>query len=170
MIIGEKKLQEIFPNFKEDIKGNGIDLRIGEVYIINRKKTKECGCVNDNKRPPEYAVIKKDHKDKYTFRPKNFYMIKADRPIHIPHGYTQNYYLRSTFARCGIILTDAVGDDGFQGTLMFGIYNSGPVDVHAGFNERIVQAITTKNDGTTTEYDGSYQHDRIYEEKGNLRK
>ena len=170
MIIGEKTLKEKFPEHREDIKGNGIDLRIGEVYIINRKKTGKCGSVNGEKQPPEYAKINTNGNGEYVFRPKNFYFIRADRPIHIPHGYTQNYYIRSTFSRCGLILTDAVGDDGFQGTLMFGIYNSGPVEVHAGSNERIVQAITTKNDGTSTEYDGSYQHDKIYEEKGNLRK
>ena len=173
MIIGHETLKKLFPNFKEDIAENGIDLRIGEVYIINKKKSNEnggVGCINDEKLPPIYSKVKTEGKDHYIFEPHNFYFIKIDRPIHIPQGYIQTYYLRSTFSRCGLILTDAVGDDGFAGTLMLGIYNSGPAPVHAGFNERIIQAVTMTNDGTATSYEGSYQKDELYNKTGTLEK
>ena len=170
-VIGNKKLKELFPTFKDDVAENGIDLRIGELYIINKKQSNEngwVGCVNDEKMPPTYAEVKKEGRDHYILEPKNFYFAKIDRPIHIPKGYIQQYYLRSTFSRCGLILLDSVGDSDFNGTLMLGIYNSSPVPVHIGYNERIIQAVTIKTDGTDISYDGSYQKDRIYDEKRNL--
>lgn len=170
-IVGHDNLKKLFPNFNEDVQENGIDLRIGELYLINKKQSDHngwVGCIDDEKLPPTYALVKKDNKDHYILRPKNFYFIKIDRPIHIPQGYIQQYYLRSSFSRCGLILTDAIGDSGFQGTLMLGLYNSGPVDVHMGFNERIIQAVTIKTDGTETSYKGSYQNDELYKEKENL--
>ena len=170
-VIGNKKLKELFPTFKDDVAENGIDLRIGELYIINKKQSNEngwVGCVDDEKLPPTYAEVKKEGRDHYILEPKNFYFAKIDRPIHIPKGYIQQYYLRSTFSRCGLILLDSVGDSDFNGTLMLGIYNSSPVPVHIGYNERIIQAVTIKTDGTDISYDGSYQKDRIYDEKRNL--
>ena len=171
MIIGHKNLTKLFPDFKDDIAENGIDLRIGELYIINKKQSNHngmVGCIKDVKLPPTYSKISKEHKNHYVLRPKNFYFIQIDRPIHIPKGHIQQYYLRSTFSRCGLILTDAIGDSDFNGTLMLGAYNSGPVDIHVGFNERIIQAVTIKTDGTDTSYNGSYQNDELYKEKGNL--
>lgn len=170
-VIGNRKLKEMFPTFKDDVAENGIDLRIGELYIINKKESDHngwVGCVDDEKMPPSYAEVRKEGRDHYILEPKNFYFARIDRPIHIPKGYIQQYYLRSTFSRCGLILLDSVGDSDFNGTLMLGIYNSSPVQVHMGFNERIIQAVTIKTDGTDISYDGSYQKDRIYNEKRNL--
>lgn len=172
-VVGHNNLVEMFPTFKDDVAENGIDLRIGELYIINKKESDSngwVGCVDDEKLPPSYAEVSKEGKDHYVLEPKNFYFAKIDRPIHIPKGYIQQYYLRSTFSRCGLILTDAIGDSDFNGTLMLGIYNSGPVAVHMGFNERIIQAVTIPTDGSETSYSGSYQNDKIYDEKGNLGK
>ena len=169
MIVGHGNLQKLFPEFREDIQENGIDLRIGELYIINPFNHifcgQEIGCINDKKYPPEYYPIKKEDKSHYVLKPGIFYFGKIDRPIHIPKGYIQQYYLRSSFSRCGLILTDAIGDMGFNGTLMFGLYNSGNSEVHMGFNERIIQAVTIKTDGTALEYNGDYQNDKIYKEQ-----
>ena len=164
-IIGHDNLKKLFPNFREDIQENGIDLRIGELYIINKKESKKIGCIKDKKHPPTYAKIPLKH-DEYQLEPQNFYFAKIDRPIHIPRGYIQQYYLRSSFSRCGLILTDAIGDSDFQGTLMFGLYNSSPVTISVGVNERVIQAVTIRTDGTDKSYNGSYQNDKIYEHRG----
>ena len=172
-VVGHENLKKMFPNFKDDVAENGIDLRVGELYIINNIQSNFngwVGCVDDEKMPPTYSEIKKEGKDHYILEPHNFYFIKIDRPIHIPKGYIQQYYLRSTFSRCGLILTDAIGDSDFKGTLMLGIYNSSPIQVHMGHNERVIQAITIKTDGTETSYNGSYQNDKIYKEQENLGK
>lgn len=162
-VIGQGTLRKLFPEFKEDIGENGIDLRVGEVYLINKKKTVLNGCVNENKYPPVYSLVEKKDKEHYILEPGNFYFIRVDRPIHIPKGYIQQYYPRSSFSRCGVFLNDAIGDSGFKGTLMFGLYIASPVPVSMGFNERVIQAVTMKTDGTETLYDGDYQNDKIYE-------
>ena len=161
MIIGHDKLLELFPEFTDCIKENGIDMKIGKVeHTINKQK--RIGCVDGEKHLPKtYEVRAFD--GVYKFYPHNYYTIVVDRPIKIPYGYCQFYFIRSTFARCGLILTDAVGDNGFDGTLRLGIYNANNIPVYAGLNEAIIQAVTIKNDGTAKVYDGDYQGDKIYE-------
>ena len=160
MILGHDKLLELFPEFEDCIKENGLDLKIGKVeHTVNRQGV--IGCVDGEKHLPKtYTVEPMD--GNYVFYPHNFYTIVVDRPIKIPDGYCQFYFIRSTFARCGLILTDAVGDNGFDGTLRLGIYNGSNLKVTAGLNEAIIQAVTIKNTGATA-YNGDYQGDKIYE-------
>ena len=161
MIIGNESLKELFPEFEDCIQENGIDLRIGKVeHTVNKQK--RIGSINGEKNLPKtYEVRAFD--DVYKFYPHNYYTIVVDRPIRIPDGYCQFYFIRSTFARCGLVLTDAVGDNGFDGTLRLGIYNANNIPIYAGLNEAIIQAVTIRNDGTAKTYDGEYQEDKIYE-------
>ena len=162
MIIGNKSLKDLFPNFEEDIKENGIDLRIGKVEHTTNRNNKLIGCIDGEKHlPVTYEVAPSD--GVYKFYPHNYYTIVIDRPIHIPNGYCQFYFIRSTFARCGLVINDAVGDNGFTGTLRIGVYNANNLTITCGQNEAIIQAVTIKNDGTATEYDGNYQGDKAYE-------
>lgn len=164
MIIGHDKLMELFPEFKDDIKENGIDMRIGKVEHTTNKYNELVGCVDGEKHLPRTYEIKPDSKSGcYKFYPNNYYTIVIDRPISIPDGYCQFYFIRSTFARCGLMINDAVGDNGFEGTLRIGVYNANNIPVTAGPNEAIIQAVTIKNDDTATTYNGTYQGDKIYE-------
>lgn len=158
MIIGRKKLIEMFPNFAKDVQQNGIDLRVGSIRKII--KTEDIGCVRDNKMLPMYEEVDLDLADGYyRLKPKTYYNVVIDRDIEIPNGYTQLYYIRSTFTRCGLLLLSSVGDNGFKGRLMMGLYNVSDSDILIGNNERIIQAITFENDGTASLYDGTYQED-----------
>ena len=162
MIIGNENLKDLFPEFEDCIRENGIDLKIGSVEHTTNRGNKLIGCLDGEKHLPQtYEVMPSD--GVYKFYPHNYYTIVVDRPIRIPDGYCQFYFIRSTFARCGLVLTDAVGDNGFDGTLRLGIYNANNIPVYAGLNEAIIQAVTIKNDGTAKEYDGEYQEDKIYE-------
>ena len=164
MIIGNENLKELFPSFEEDVKENGIDLRIGKVEHTTNKYNELVGCVDGEKHLPRTYEIKPDSKSGcYKFYPNNYYTIVIDRPISIPDGYCQFYFIRSTFARCGLMINDAVGDNGFEGTLRIGVYNANNIPVTAGPNEAIIQAVTIKNDDTATTYNGTYQGDKIYE-------
>jgi len=164
MIIGHDKLMELFPEFKDDIKENGIDLRIGKVEHTTNKYNELIGCIDGEKHLPRTYEIKPDSKSgNYKFYPNNYYTIVVDRPIKIPEGYCQFYFIRSTFARCGLMINDAVGDNGFEGTLRIGVYNANNIPITAGPHEAIIQAVTIKNDDTATNYDGDYQGDKVYE-------
>lgn len=167
-VVGRGELLKLFPDFKEDVAENGIDLRIGSIKQLKSRQENVIGCVDDEKLVPEYEETNPTFihgKKAYIIQPNHWYFITVDRPIHIPDGYTQLYLLRSTFVRCGLILGSAVGDNDFNGTLMMSIYNASKHPVYVGANERIIQAVTFYNDGTASCYDGSYQNDKIYEEK-----
>ena len=154
MIIGNETLKSLFPSFEEDVKENGIDLRIGmlEGFVQDNKIV---GVVDDEKYLPETYPIKARN-GMYELLPNNYYLLTVDREIWIPDGYCQIYLLRSTFVRCGLILSNGVGDNDYQGHLQFGIYNPTNHSIFIGENERIVQALTIKNDGTAKNYRGDY--------------
>jgi deoxycytidine triphosphate deaminase len=61
------------------------------------------------------------------------------------------------------MINDAVGDNGFTGTLRIGVYNANNIPITAGPHEAIIQAVTIKNDDTATTYNGDYKEDKIYE-------
>ena len=166
MIVGRDNLKKLFPNCAEDVQENGIDLRIGELYEIDTVNSNQIiGCVDDEKFLPELKKVDLFDDDIYVLHPKKYYFVKVDRDIEIPHNYTQTYAIRSTFARCGLLLISSVGDDGFCGRLMMGLYNTNKITpICMGKNERIIQAITYQNDGTASQYDGSYQNNKIYSE------
>lgn len=173
MIVGRDNLIKMFPNFKDDIQENGIDLRVGEVYelsddLIHYNGGQIIGCINDKKFLPNLKKVEltdftgfADGGAVYVLEPRQFYFIKVDRDIEIPHGYCQCYFIRSTFTRCGLRLLDSWGDDGFKGRLMLGLYNTNKATpIVMGANERIIQAVTIENDGTASEYNGSYQNNK----------
>lgn len=169
MIVGRGNLLKLFPSFAEDVQENGIDLRVGKIYQIEDDyPNRILGCIDGNKFLPtldEIEVNYIDNEPVYVLEPMKYYFVKTDREIKIPHGYTQTYLIRSTFARCGLLLISSVGDDSFEGTLMMGLYNTNRnVPIFVGANERIIQAVTYRNDGTASEYNGSYQNDKAYED------
>lgn len=163
MIVGRENLIKLFPNFAEDVQENGIDLRVGKLYTIDEYEDNVVGCKNDEKFLPKLVEVDVNDSDYYLLKPKKYYFVKVDREIEIPHNYTQTYLIRSTFARCGLLLISSVGDDSFKGTLMMGLYNTNEkLNIIVGKNERIIQAVTYENDGTAKAYDGSYQNNKVY--------
>lgn len=166
MIVGRENLIKMFPDFKDDVAENGIDLRVGELYEIDENQDFKIGCVDDEKYLPKLNKIEcNGFGTYYILEPQKYYFVEVDRDIHIPDGYTQTYAIRSTFARCGLLLISAIGDNNFNGRLMMGLYNTNKkVPIHIGKNERIIQAVTYQNDGTASNYEGSYQNNKIYNE------
>ena len=83
MIIGNESLKDLFPEFEDCIKENGIDLKIGSVEHTTNKGNKLIGCVDGEKHlPVTYEVAPSD--GVYKFYPHNYYTIVIDRPIKIP--------------------------------------------------------------------------------------
>lgn len=167
MLVGRDNLIELFPDFKDDVQENGIDLRIGELYTIaDDYPNRVIGCIGDEKFLPtleKEEITYLDDEPVYMLEPMKYYFVKVDKDIHIPDGYTQTYYIRSTFARCGLLLISSVGDNNFSGRLMMGLYNTNRnVPIFIGANERIIQAVTYQNDGTASNYDGVYQNNKAY--------
>ena len=49
MIVGHDKLLELFPDFKDCIKENGLDLKIGKVENTTNRDNKLIGCIDGTK-------------------------------------------------------------------------------------------------------------------------
>ena len=149
MMLGEKELIKLFPNFKDLVQPSGIDLELDKIYT-----QKSAGSLIDNeKNLPE---LKEMEGDIYTLKPHTAYLASIKRKVKIPKGYTMLYLPRSTLLRSFISVQTAVGDPGFYGTLMFMIYNHGDFEYKIKSGDRIDQAVVFPVEGSG-EYDGSYQ-------------
>lgn len=151
IMLGEKELRKLFPEFEDSIQPSGIDLKLDKVF-----EEAGSGSLIDNKKnlPPLREVECVD--EVYTLKAKTSYSVSITGKIKIPVGYTMLYLPRSTLLRSFISVHTAVGDPGFYGTLQFMIVNNGDYDFEIKKGERIVQAVVFKVEGSG-EYDGSYQ-------------
>ena len=149
MMLGEKELVVLFPDFADLVQPSGIDLALDKIY------TQESGgsLIDNEKNLPD---IKEMEGPIYTLKPHTAYLASIDRKIKIPKGYTMLYLPRSTLLRSFISVQTAVGDPGFYGTLMFMIYNHGDYEYKIKKGDRIAQAVVFPVEGSG-EYNGSYQ-------------
>ena len=71
MIIGNENLKDLFPEFEDCIKENGIDLSIGKVEHTTNRNNKLIGCIDGEKHlPVTYEVAPSD--GVYKFYPHNY--------------------------------------------------------------------------------------------------
>ena len=151
MMLGEKELVKLFPDFADLVQPSGIDLALDKIYTQQGPGS----LIDNEKNLPE---IKEVEGDVYTLKPHTAYLASIDRKIKIPKGYTMLYLPRSTLLRSFISVQTAVGDPGFYGTLMFMIYNYGDFEYKIKKGDRIAQAVVFPVKGSG-EYDGSYQEE-----------
>ena len=59
MIIGNENLKELFPEFEDCIKENGIDLKIGSVEHTTNRNNKLIGCIDGEKHLPVTYEVKR---------------------------------------------------------------------------------------------------------------
>lgn len=162
MILGEEILKKMYPDFKDDLTPNGIDLRCSELFYINN--TTDVGMYDEKKFLPKHSSAKLSKKqtrsgklvEGWYLSPGVGYIINVDRKMKIPQDIVQLYYPRSTLLRSGVVLHTAVGDSGFNNTLSFLIINEGDNSFFLGKGERFCQAVSFEVEGGGT-YDGDYQ-------------
>lgn len=150
-MLGEEKLKELFPDFKDLVQPSGIDLELDKIYT----QESEGSLIDNEKNLPE---IKELDGPIYTLKPHTAYLASIKRKIKIPKGYTMLYLPRSTLLRSFISVQTAVGDPGFYGTLMFMIYNHGEYEYKIKSGDRIAQAVVWPVEGSGV-YNGSYQEE-----------
>ena len=133
IMLGEKELVKMFPDFADLVQPSGIDLELDRIYT-----QESAGSLIDNeKKLPE---IKEMEGEIFTLKPHTAYLASIKRKIKIPKGYTMLYLPRSTLLR----------------SLMFMIYNHGEYEYKIKSGDRIAQAVVFAVEGSG-EYNGSYQ-------------
>ena len=165
MIVGEKKLRELYPNLDEDqYQPAGIDLKLGKIMKFNTKGENVYGLVNGQKYLPKQEELS-DSAIKmgagklevgYMLEPHIPYIAVVDKKMKIPKNYLQRYYPRSSLLRAGVDVRTAIGDPGFNGYLSFLIINHLDVPFFIQKGERFAQMVLEEVDGVMEGYDGDY--------------
>ncbi len=134
----------IEPFNEKNLTPNGYDLTIEEIYI---KK-------NDEHIKQGTAVIP----------PLTWFAISTKEFIKMGSQITSQLWIRSSYARRGILASFGKVDAGFHGTLTFGCFNAShePVEIQIGdrFCQIIFEQLSSVPDALYSQRSGTYQNQR----------
>lgn len=95
---------------------------------------------------------------KLSIEPGRYSLVASMERVELGRGVIAHLYLRSSFAREGLIGSFAVVDPGFRGQLTMAIHNSGANPITIQKHEKVVQIVFHKLGRMATEgYKGVYQ-------------
>jgi len=132
----------ISENFSpESLTPNGYDLRVGKVRIPGNEDS-----------------------DMAEIPPLTFFLVSTLEYLNIPGDTMGQIWIRSSYARKGIIASFGAVDSGFKGNLTLSFFNGSQAAVKISKGERVAQIIFHGLDkGAEMKYgerSGNYQHSR----------
>jgi deoxycytidine triphosphate deaminase len=145
-------------------EGAGFDLRLGEVYKISgsaflgeiERKTPEVKSIKSYKKGKKMSI---------TIKPGDFYLVKTIEKINLPVDLSAVIIPRTTTFRSGIFIRTGPIQPGYQGELIFGLKNEGPVPVKIEMGARFVHLIFHEIKGGGSMYRGQWQGGRVTTKK-----
>lgn len=174
MILGVKKLLQLVKEKKlveslserelKNPEGAGFDLRIGEIY--NLSGSGFLG-VEERKTPSVKLVVKFDSQKKtsFVFKPGQYYLMKTIEKVNMPENILILFRPRTTIFRSGLMIFTGNVSPGYQGELVFGIVNLGPIEIRIELGARVVHAMFFEVKGKTNSYRGQWQGGRVATKK-----
>ena len=132
-------------NFVEDnLTPNGYDLTIEEIYIFSTGETIKEGIAS--------------------IPPGSGFAVSTKEFVRCPPDLAATLWIRTTWARKGIIASFGMIDAGFHGTLTLAAYNSSgkPVEIDIGnrFAQMVFHRMETRSEKTYDLRSGNYQGQR----------
>ena len=174
MILGTNKLLELIQKNglvrgldEKDInvEGCGIDLRIGELYEMEKGK----GFIyRQTRKTPPYKLIakfKEKGNKKVKLKVGKFYIGKTIEIIDTPENLFGIFIARGTFFASGVLILGFRVDPGYKGNFRFHLINLGGSDFEIEMGSRIANMIFLQVDGKTTPYKGQWQGGRAFIKK-----
>ncbi len=171
MILGTDKLLHLIRNKNLiqgldekdiNIEGCGIDLRIGELYEMEKGD----GFIHrDTRKTPEYKLVarfKKGKSQKIKLEPGRFYVAKTAEIINTPDNLFGIFIARGTFFASGILVLGFRVDPGYKGNFRFHLVNIGGRNFEIEMGARIANMIFLQVGGKTNPYQGQWQGGRAY--------
>ncbi len=180
MILSSKKVLELCEQMKllENLdaresypEGVGIDIRVGEVYVLQGE-----GFLGKTERKsPDInliASIAKGDKE-VVIKPHDYVLVKTIEKINLPGNKVsidggEPYYLmadvhpRSTLQRCGLYLMATKTDPGYTGELTFAITNLSNVPFRLELGARIANIVFHQVVGEIARaYEGQWKGGRV---------
>lgn len=174
MIISAKKVLELNKNHKlvENLdkrelnpEGLGIDVRVGEVYMIGGE-----GFLGIKDR--ETPKIRKIEGPKVVLNPGDYFLVKTMEKVRVPGEkilidgkkffLMLDVYPRSTLQRSGIYLMTTKTDPGYHGELTFAMANLGTAPFKLEIGARIANLVFKKAEGDLSRaYGGQWRGGRV---------
>ncbi len=134
----------IEPYNQKNLTPNGYDLSIGEIYI---KKTGQ---------HIKEGII--------SIPPLSWFAISTKEYVKMGPCITSQLWIRSSYARRGILASFGKVDAGFEGTLTISCFNSNDEEIEIPIGDRFCQIVfenlSTKPNALYDERSGSYQNQR----------
>lgn len=135
---------DIEPFNKKNLTPNGYDLSIDEVYIRKTDQHIKEGIA--------------------TIPPLTWFAISTKEFVKMGPQITSQLWIRSSYARKGVMASFGKVDAGFHGTLTFGCFNASDKEVEIPIGDRFCQIVFEKlSTVADTLYDkrsGNYQNQR----------
>lgn len=182
MLLGPKILLELVKKQKlvtnlssrelTNPEGAGFDLRIGEVYELQKGKA-FLGV--SERETPDIKTIKKfkpksRKQEVFSLMPGQFALIKTIEEVNTPLNLAPHLFARSTLFRSGAILLCTQIAPGYKGPLTLGLYNFREVAKHENPNDyaidielgaRVAHIQFTQVEGEGSQYRGQWQGGRV---------
>ena len=144
---------------KKQIGVSSIDLRLGNDFIIVKKRTFSQLNLEDDfeKNLPRYFdKIRVDRKSDIVLHPQQLILGSTLEFIKIPCDTNAYVIGRSTWGRMGLVIATAINvDPGFRGCITLELVNTGEVPFLLKPGLEIAQLVLHKSD-TEASYDGKY--------------
>lgn len=143
-------------------EGAGFDLRVGEVHVLDEKGTAFLGITE--RQTPDTKIVAKYEEGKsttYTLNPNDYVLIKTIESVNLPKDIGGYNFARSTLFRSGLILAATQVAPGYQGPLIFGLKNAGPVAVKFELGCRLTHIQFEWVEGGGNEYRGQWSGGRV---------
>jgi deoxycytidine triphosphate deaminase len=173
MVLKHEEIKKIVRNLSqrelETPEGTTVDLRLGEVHVIigGEAFIEADGAAGQGKRSMFDTKLVMAYKagaetqDKLTVRPGDYYLVKTIESVKTPLDVLSDFRPRSTLFRSGLLLVTSLGAPGYEGELIFGLYNAGPLPVSLQMGARICTAAFYRTEGQGVAYRGQHQGGRI---------
>jgi len=142
MNLNDEQIQKsniIKPFKEENLTPNGYDVTIEKIEMID------------------------DGQEIWSVMPKTGFIVLTNEIINMPENLIGNLWLKTKWARQGIILSAGVVDAGFKGKLNLCCYNSRVFSVSFNKNDKFVQLILSeieKPKKSYSERSGNYQNQK----------
>lgn len=164
-----KIVKDLGDRDKHNPEGAGVDLRLGEIHKITGGEAfiEADGPASQGLRSgfdtEVVAAYQPGHKaqEKFTIRPGEYYLVKTIESVDIPLDVVADCRPRSSLFRAGLSLLTTVGSPGYQGPLIFGLTNLGPLPVTLQMGARICSALFYRLESEGTAYRGQHMGGRV---------
>ncbi len=136
------------------MSGAGYDLRVGKIYRIKSGATLGV-------RARENPEVEEINLETFVIYPNEYVLVETHEEVNMPDYLIARILPRSTVFRSGCLLTTALVDPGYKGTLTMGLKNISNYEFKLEKLAPIAQIVFEKVEGQATLYEGVYQGGKV---------